>query len=102
MSPPHSAQARATASDCRWALIAPLLRPVVPEVNRMSLTSPGCTAAARASAALAGTAAARSSKSAQPMARSAHVPAESAASGTAADHAPRCPGSAGDGHRSAG
>ncbi len=64
---PHSAQARATASDCRCAVIAPLLRPVVPEVNRMSLTSPGRTAAARLSAALAGTASARASRSAQPI-----------------------------------
>ena len=65
---PHSAQARATASDCRCAVIAPLLRPVVPEVNRMSLTSSGLTAAARSRAAAAGTQAARSRKTAQPMA----------------------------------
>jgi enoyl-[acyl-carrier-protein] reductase (NADH) len=43
---PHSAQALATASDWRWVLIAPLLRPVVPDVNMMSLMCPGCTIAA--------------------------------------------------------
>ena len=51
MSWAHSAQAWATPRDWRCALIAPLLRPVVPEVNMMSLTWPGVTAAARASAA---------------------------------------------------
>jgi hypothetical protein len=43
----HSAQARATPSDRSCDVIAPLLRPVVPEVNMMSLTSPGRTAPAR-------------------------------------------------------
>ena len=44
----HDAEAD---SDCRCAHITPLLRPVVPEVNRMSLTSSGVTAAARATTA---------------------------------------------------
>ena len=38
---------RPRARVCRCALIAPLLRPVVPEVNRMSATSSGVTASAR-------------------------------------------------------
>jgi hypothetical protein len=47
VSPAHSAQARATPSDRSCDVIAPLLRPVVPEVNMMSLTSPGPTVLAR-------------------------------------------------------
>ena len=43
----QSAQARATPRDRSCEVIAPLLRPVVPEVNMMSLTSPGRTAPAR-------------------------------------------------------
>ena len=43
----HSAHARATPRDRSCEVIAPLLRPVVPEVNMMSLTSPGRTVAAR-------------------------------------------------------
>ena len=43
----QSAQARATPRDRSCEVIAPLLRPVVPEVNMMSLTSPGRTVAAR-------------------------------------------------------
>ena len=50
---------RAAPSDCRCAHSAPLLRPVVPEVNRMSETSSGLTAAARASTASRSVAAAR-------------------------------------------
>ena len=46
-SPAQSAQARATPRDRSCEVIAPLLRPVVPEVNMMSLTSPGRTAPAR-------------------------------------------------------
>ena len=55
------------AERLRWVLIAPLLRPVVPEVNRMSLTCPGRTAAARSCATEPGASAARPSRAAQSM-----------------------------------
>ncbi|CKQ48219.1 Uncharacterised protein [Mycobacterium tuberculosis] len=48
---PLAAQDAEADSDCRCAHSTPLLRPVVPEVNRMSLTSWGATAAARAATA---------------------------------------------------
>ncbi len=48
---PQAAHDADPASDCRCAHSTPLLRPVVPEVNRTSEMSSGRTAAARASAA---------------------------------------------------
>jgi hypothetical protein len=65
VSRPQSAQARATASDRSCEVIAPLLRPVVPEVNMMSLTSCGRTPSARSRTTAAGTEAPHRSNAAQ-------------------------------------